>query len=190
MPLLSKVLGHANPASTYWYLQAAPELLALVARQVEPVFGEIHELLAPTLQAYFTSRLICERQASPKTVAAYRDTFRLLIGFATAKTSCEPSKLDFCDLDAPLIGAFLDHLEAERHNSARTRNARLAAIHSMFRFAALLHPEHAGSIQRVLAIPQKRFERALISFLTREEAVALLESPTAPPGSAGATTRS
>jgi site-specific recombinase XerD len=134
-------------------------------------------LLAPTLQAYFTSRLICERQASPKTVAAYRDTFRLLIGFATAKTSCEPSKLDFCDLDAPLIGAFLDHLEAERHNSARTRNARLAAIHSMFRFAALLHPEHAGSIQRVLAIPQKRFERALISFLTREEAVALLESP-------------
>jgi len=134
-------------------------------------------LVAPTLQAFFTSRLIGERQASPDTVAAYRDTFRLLVRFAAAKVSCEPSSLDFCDIDAPLIGAFLEHLEKERHNCVRTRNARLAAIHSMFKFAALEHPEHAGSIQRVLAIPQKRFERALVSFLTREESVALLESP-------------
>jgi site-specific recombinase XerD len=134
-------------------------------------------LLAPTLEAFFTSRLICERQASERTVAAYRDTFCLLLRFAATKASCEPSRLDFSDLDAPLIGAFLDHLEKQRHNSVRTRNARLAAIHSMFRFAALLHPEHAASIERVLAIPQKRFERALVSFLTREEAAALLESP-------------
>ena len=98
-------------------------------------------LLAPTLQAFFTCRLIGERQASPETVAAYRDTFRLLVRFASAKESCEPSSLDFCDLDAPLIGAFLEHLEKERHNCVRTRNARLAAIHSMFKFAALEHPE-------------------------------------------------
>jgi site-specific recombinase XerD len=110
-------------------------------------------------------------------VAAYRDTFCLLIRFAARRTLCQPSKLDFAHLDAPLIGAFLEHLEQERHNSVRTRNARLGAIHSMFRFAALRHPEHAGSIERVLAIPNKRFERAIISFLTRNEVEALLNSP-------------
>jgi integrase/recombinase XerD len=134
-------------------------------------------LVAPTLEAFFTSRLICERQASPNTVAAYRDTFCLLVRFAAQGASCEPSRLDFCHLDAPLIGAFLEHLEKQRHNSVRTRNARLAAIHSLFRFAALRHPEHAASIQRVLAIPQKRFERAVVSFLTKDEVVALLDSP-------------
>jgi site-specific recombinase XerD len=133
--------------------------------------------VAPTLEAFFTSRLIGERQASPLTVAAYRDTFCLLLRFAARRRSCEPSRLEFTHLDAPLIGAFLDHLEHERANSVRTRNARLAAIHSFFRYAALHHPEHAGSIQRVLAIPQKRWERALVSFLTRDEAAALLDSP-------------
>jgi integrase/recombinase XerD len=134
-------------------------------------------LLAPTLQAFFITRLIGQRQASPHTIAAYRDTFRLLIRFA-ADTACrEPSTLDLGDLDAVLIGAFLNHLETERHNSVRTRNARLAAIHSLFRFAALQHPEHAGSIQRVLAIPPKRFQRAIVSYLTRAEVSALLDSP-------------
>jgi integrase/recombinase XerD len=134
-------------------------------------------LLAPTLQAFFTTRLIAERQASPQTVAAYRDALRLLVRFAAARASTEPCRLDFSDLDAPMIGAFLTHLEDERHNSVRTRNARLAAVHSLFRFAALQHPEHAGSIARVLAIPQKEYERALICFLTRKEVVALLGAP-------------
>ena len=130
--------------------------------------------LAPTLQAFFTDRLISQRQASPHTIAAYRDTFRLLLRFATERTRTPASELDFADLDAPLIGAFLTHLETERGNSVRTRNARLAAIHSLFRYAALHHPEHAASIQRVLAIPPKRFERNLVTFLTDDEVDALL----------------
>jgi integrase/recombinase XerD len=134
-------------------------------------------LLAPTLEAFFTERLATQRQASGKTVAAYRDTFRLLLRFASARASIQPSRLDIADLDAPMIAAFLDHLERERGNTARTRNARLAAIHSLFRYAALRHPEHAGSIERVLAIPQKRYDRALVSYLTRPEADALIASP-------------
>jgi len=133
-------------------------------------------LVAPTLEAFFTTRLMIERQASSATIAAYRDAFCLLVRFAAKRERCQPSALDFVQLDAPLIGAFLEHLEKERHNSVRTRNARLAAIHSMFRFAALHHPEHAASIQRVLAIPNKRFERAIISFLTKDEVTALLEA--------------
>jgi len=133
--------------------------------------------LAPTLQAFFTDRLIGERQASPHTIAAYRDTLRLLLTFAAQRTGRQPSVLDIDDLDAPLIGAFLDHLEHERANSVRTRNARLAAIRSLLRYAALRHPEHAATIQRVLAIPPKRFERALITFLTEPEIDALLAAP-------------
>ena len=130
--------------------------------------------LAPTLQAFFTDRLIRQRHASSHTIAAYRDTLRLLLGYAAERTGRAPSALDIADLDAPLIGGFLDHLERERGNSVRTRNARLAAIHSLFRFAALAHPEHAASIARVLAIPPKRFDRALISYLTEPEVDALL----------------
>jgi site-specific recombinase XerD len=133
--------------------------------------------LAPTLQAFFTDRLIGERQASPHTIAAYRDTLRLLLNFAAKRTAKQPSLLDIDDLDAPLIGAFLDHLEQERRNSVRTRNARLAAIRSLFRYAALRHPEHAATIGRVLAIPPKRFERALITYLTEPEIDALLAAP-------------
>ena len=133
--------------------------------------------LAPTLQAFFTERLQRQRQASPHTIAAYRDTLRLLLLFAQQHTGTQPSRLDLDDLDAPLIGAFLDHLERARGNSVRTRNARLAAIHSLFRFAALRHPEHAAVIQRVLAMPPKRFDRALISYLTEPEIDALLAAP-------------
>ena len=133
--------------------------------------------LAPTLQAFFTDRLISERQASPHTIAAYRDTLRLLLNFTAQHTGKQPSMLDIDDLDAPLIGAFLDHLEQERRNSVRTRNARLAAIRSLFRYAALRHPEHAATIGRVLAIPPKRFERALITYLTEPEIDALLAAP-------------
>ncbi len=133
--------------------------------------------LAPTLEAYFIQRLIGQRQASAHTVAAYRDTFKLLLAFAAQRTGRPPSRLALEDLDAPLVGAFLDHLEAERANSARTRNARLAAVHSLFRFAALRHPEHAALIARVLAIPPKRTDRAIVQFLSAEEVDALLASP-------------
>src|SRR5690349_21327264 len=130
--------------------------------------------LAPTLQAFFTDRLIRQRHASGHTIAAYRDTLRLLLGYASDQTSLAPSALDLADLDAPLIAGFLDHLKRERGNSVRTRNARLAAIHSLFRYAALAHPEHAQSIARVLAIPPKRFDRALITYLAEPEVDALL----------------
>jgi integrase/recombinase XerD len=132
--------------------------------------------LAPTLQAFFTDRLVRQRQVSVNTIAAYRDTLRLLLTFASQRTGVPPSRLDLAHLDAPLIAAFLDHLERERGNSVRTRNARLAAVHSLFRFAALIHPEHADSISRVLAIPPKRFDHALITFLTEPEVDALLGS--------------
>ena len=119
--------------------------------------------LAPLLQSYFTDRLLRQRHASPNTIASYRDTFRLLLKFVKAKTGKAPSKIGLEDLDAALIGAFLAHLECERGNSVRTRNARLTAIHSFFQYVSLEAPEHAEVIQRVLAVPQKRFDTTLIS---------------------------
>jgi integrase/recombinase XerD len=133
--------------------------------------------LAPVLQAFFTDRLITQRRASSHTIASYRDTFRLLLGYAAAKTGKKPSALDIADLDAPLITAFLNHLECERGNLARTRNTRLAAIHSLFGYAAPHHPEHAAVIQRVLAIPVKRYEHTLVTWLTETEVDALLAAP-------------
>jgi site-specific recombinase XerD len=133
--------------------------------------------LAPTLQAFFTDRLALQRQASAHTIAAYRDTAKLLLVFTEKQTGKQPSTLDITDLDAPLIGAFLTHLETDRGNSVRTRNARLAAIHSLFRYAALRHPDQAAVIQRVLAIPPKRFDRTLITYLTEDEITALLAAP-------------
>jgi site-specific recombinase XerD len=130
--------------------------------------------LAPTLQAYFTDRLISQRAASPNTIGAYKLTFRLLLGFACERTGKAPSTLDIADLDAPLIAAFLDHLERDRHNSPATRNNRLAAIHSLFGYVALQHPEHGASVQRVLAIPPKRTERNILTYLTEDETDALL----------------
>jgi site-specific recombinase XerD len=134
-------------------------------------------LLAPTLQAWFTERLLTQRNASPRTIASYRDTLRLLLTFAQQQTRKDPCRLDFADLDAPLIGAFLNHLEQERGNSPRTRNTRLAAIHSLFRYSALRHPEHAASIARVIEIPSKRHRQTVISYLERPEIDALLEAP-------------
>jgi site-specific recombinase XerD len=132
---------------------------------------------APLLQAFFIDRLIDQRRASGHTIAGYRDTFRLLLGFAAARTGKPPSRLDIADLDAPLIAAFLDHLERERGNQARTRNWRLAAIHSLFGYGALHHPEHAASIQRVLAIPHKRCQHNLVTWLTDPELDTLLAAP-------------
>jgi integrase/recombinase XerD len=133
--------------------------------------------LAPLLQAFFTDRLRRQRAASPHTVAAYRDTFRLLLHFAQGRLRIAAADLALTDLNAPLIGAFLDRLETERHNSPRTRNARLAALRSFFRFLAPREPAHAALVQRVLAIPPKRCDRRVVNFLTRSEVLAILASP-------------
>jgi integrase/recombinase XerD len=130
--------------------------------------------LGTLVQAFFCKRLISQRRASPHTIASYRDTFRLLLAFAQKRLSCPPSQLELKDISPSLVSDFLDHLEATRSNRARTRNLRLAAIRSFFRFAALEAPDHGGVIQRVLAIPNKRCQRSLIEFLTRAEIEALL----------------
>jgi integrase/recombinase XerD len=130
--------------------------------------------LAPLLQAFFTDRLMTQRRASPHTITAYRDTFRLLLGYASNQTGATPSALQISDLDAACITGFLTHLQQVRGNSVRTRNARLAAIHSLFGYAALRHPEHAAVIQRVLAVPSARIERNLVTYLDHAEADALL----------------
>jgi integrase/recombinase XerD len=133
--------------------------------------------LAPILQGFFTDKLARQRQASPNTIAAYRDTCKLLLDFVSRQARKQPCQLDLADLDAPLITAFLAHLETERASAVATRNARLAAIHSLFRYAALHAPEHAAQISQVLAIPRKRCDRAIVSFLTAEEIDALLAAP-------------
>lgn len=133
--------------------------------------------LAPLLEAFFTERLRRQKAASPNTVAAYRDAFRLLLRYAEVSVGKAASDFALTDLDAPLVGAFLDSLEKNRKNSARTRNARLAAIRSFFRFLAPREPAHAAFIQRVLAIPQKRFDRRVVNFLTRPQVDAVVASP-------------
>ena len=133
--------------------------------------------LAPTIEAFFTDRLTTQRDASPRTVAAYRDAWRLLLAYVHDRTGKAPSQLDVADIDAALVAAFLTHLEAERGNSVATRNARLSAIRSLFGYAALRHPEHAELIQRVLAIPAKRFDQADVCFLAPDEIDALLVAP-------------
>lgn len=133
--------------------------------------------LAGLLEAFFTDRLMRQRKASPHTIAAYRDTFCLLLRFAQRRLKKAPSTLTLEHLDASFIGAFLDYLEKDRGNSARSCNARLAAIHSFFQYAALHAPNHSALIQRVLAMPSKRYERTQIEFLTRPEIDALLAAP-------------
>jgi integrase/recombinase XerD len=133
--------------------------------------------LAPTLQTFFTDRLIAQRRASSHTIASYRDTMRLLLDYAQRHLATPPMQLDLADLDAELISGFLDHLEHDRHNTIGTRNTRLAAIRSLFRYASLRHPEHAALIARVLAIPPKRHDRTIITHLTDSEIDALLASP-------------
>ena len=129
------------------------------------------------VQAFFTDRLLRQRRASPHTVAGYRDTFRLLLRFAKERLGKAPSKLSLKDLDAPFVGDFLDHLEKARGNGARSRNTRLAAIHSFFHYLSFQEPAYADQCRRVLAIPSKRYERRLIEYLTAEEIDALLAAP-------------
>ncbi len=116
------------------------------------------------VQAFFTDRLVRQRNASPHTIAGYRDTFRLLLHFAAQRLKKVPCKLTLDDLGAPLIGVFLEHIEKERGNSARSRNARLAAIHSFFRYVSFHEPADADLCRRILAIPSKRYQRKLIEF--------------------------
>ncbi len=129
------------------------------------------------VQDFFLRRLIAQRGASARTVEAYRDAFELLLGFAEQRTGKPPSALSLADLDAPLVLDFLDHLETGRGNTARTRNARLAAIHSFMRYAASRDPASLPVTARVLAIPAKRFDRPVLGYLSREQIAAILAAP-------------
>ena len=133
--------------------------------------------LAPILQAFFTDRLMTQRAATPHTIASYRDTLRLLLGYVHDQTGKQPAQLALADLDAATVGAFLAHLETGRGNSAATRNNRLAAIHSLFRYAALKAPDHMDTISRVLAIQAKRTATTIVSYLTPAELDAILDAP-------------
>lgn len=133
--------------------------------------------LAPLLQAFFIERLATERQASPHTISAYKTTFSLLLRFVRDRLGKAPSDIQLDELSAPLIASFLQHLEVQRKNSVRTRNARLAAVHSFFRYIASRVPDHANQVKQVLDIPHKRFERRLVDFLSRAEFEALLAAP-------------
>jgi site-specific recombinase XerD len=135
--------------------------------------------LSALLQAFFTERLMNERRASFHTITSYRDTFRLLLIFARKQIGKSPSELTLDDLNAPFIGTFLDHVERHRRCGTRTRNLRLAAIRSFFHYIAFQEPGRSALIERVLAMPTKRFDRALIDFLTPPEIQALLSAPVA-----------
>src|SRR6266852_6121847 len=142
-----------------------------------PVMTTATASFAPLLERFFTQRLMQQRQASPHTISSYRDTFRMLLTFAQQQLHTPPARLALQAIDAPLIVRFLDYLEKHRSLSIRSRNLRLTAIHSLFRYAAFEAPAHAAQIQRVLAIPSKRFTRRQIAFLTRPEIDALLAAP-------------
>jgi integrase/recombinase XerD len=131
---------------------------------------------APLCQSFFSKRLMTQRNASPHTISAYAQTFRLLTTYAQKRLHTPPSKLSLAQLDATFIAEFLDDLESGRSNGARSRNARLAALRSFYHFAALEAPEHAGLIQRALAVPYKRLTRRLVTYLSRAEVEAVLGS--------------
>jgi site-specific recombinase XerD len=134
---------------------------------------------AALVQGFFCQHLIQQRNASAQTVASYRDTFRLLLGYLQKVRKKLPSAVKLADLDAPVVSAFLDHLEKKRHNSIRTRNTRFAAIRSFLKYAAALDPASLPIIQRVLAMPMKRFSRRLLGYMSRDEVMAILDAPNA-----------
>ena len=178
LPWLSAYLGHKDPRSTYWYLSAAPELLACAARLLRPAAGRRRhdrDRAHPPGVLHRAADQAARRQS--RTIASYRDTLRLLLAFARDRTGKQPAALDWDDLDAATISAFLDHLQASRGNGARTRNLRLTAIRSLIRWASLRHPEHAAVFQQILAIPPKRADKRTITFLDPAEAQALIDAP-------------
>lgn len=133
--------------------------------------------IALLIQMFFVKRLNHQLRASPNTIASYRDTFKLLLRFAKQKTGKHPSELVIDDVNAQLVGEFLSYLKKERKNSHRTCNARLAAIHSFFRFMSYECPSYSAQIQRILSIPQKRFDKRVVTFLNSEEIKSLLAAP-------------
>jgi site-specific recombinase XerC len=139
---------------------------------VEPNFASL-------LQRFFTERLIQQKNASPRTVSSYRDTFRLFLQFAKRRLRKPSTRIELTDLDTSVVSAFLDHLEADRHNTIRSRNARFAALRSFLQYAGLIAPTALGTIRGIMAMPMKRFERRLVGYLTREEIEALLNAPDA-----------
>ena len=181
LPVLSTYLGHACVRDTYWYLSACPELMeAGGAAPRSTVGGQAMKPscnVATLIERYFTERLMRQRNASANTIASYRDTFRLLFTFAQARLRKPPSALALDDLDVPFISAFLADLETKRGASVRTRNLRLTAIRSFFRFASFDEPAHSALIQRVLAMPSKRHDKRQVHFLTRPEIEAILAAP-------------
>jgi integrase/recombinase XerD len=134
---------------------------------------------ASLLQRFFTERLIQQKNASPRTVSSYRDTFRLFLQFAQQRLRKPSTRIELTDLTTSVVSAFLDHLEVDRHNTIRSRNARFAALRSFLQYAGLIVPTALGTIRGVMAMPMKRFERRLVGYLTREEVEALLNAPDA-----------
>lgn len=139
---------------------------------IEPNFASL-------LQRFFTERLIQQKNASPRTVSSYRDTFRLFLQFAKRRLRKPSTRIELTDLDTSVVSAFLDHLEVDRHNTVRSRNARFAALRSFLQYAGLIAPTALGTIRGIMAMPMKRFERRLVGYLTREEIEALLNAPDA-----------
>ena len=183
---LATYLGHVEVRDVYWYLSAVPELMNIVGRalrDLQQTTADRCAMRAPQIrfdqlvQDFFLRRLIDQRGTSPRTVESYRDAFELLFGYIEQRLGKRPSALTLADLDAPMILDFLDHLETMRHNSARTRNARLAAIHSFMRYAAVRDPGSLPITTRVLAIPSKRFDRPVLGHLTHEQVAAVLAAP-------------
>lgn len=176
LPLLSTYMGHVNPASTYWYLSAAPELLARVAAGSTPFWSDSHDPARPSARGVLHRPLLCQQGVIPNTIASYRDTFRLLLTFAQQQTGRSPARLELTQLDATMIAAFLGHLESDRSNSPHPQRSprRHPRVLSLLRAQ---NPEHAALIARVLAIPAKRHEKRTVTFLTLEETKALLDSP-------------
>ena len=185
---LATYLGHTQVKHTYWYLSAIPELLALAVARFEQFAAPDQGVplmtttatapnFATLVREFFCQRLIAQQNASARTVASYRDMFRLLLRFFADHRGRPPTALTLEDLDAPAILAFLDHLERGRGNSIPTRNVRLAALRSFLKYAAVRDPICLPSVQRVLAIPTKRFQRRLLGYLSREEMAAILSAP-------------
>ena len=182
LPALATYLGHVHVSDTYWYLTACPELMGEAVKRLErrgevEIMTHATPIFAVLLQGFFTQRLMKQREASPHTIGSYRDTFRLLLRFAQTRLQKTPSRLEVSDIDAPLVAAFLEEMEKDRKIAARSRNLRLTAIRSFFRYAALEAPDHSAQIQRILAIPSKRHTASLVTFLNQEEVEALLEAP-------------
>jgi site-specific recombinase XerD len=140
------------------------------AKLTEPNFASL-------LQRFFTERLVQQKNASPRTISSYRDTFRLFLQFAKQRLRKPPTRIELTDLNTSLVSAFLNHLEVDRHNTIRSRNVRFAALRSFLQYAGLLAPTALGTIRGVMAMPMKRFERPLVGYLAREEVEALLNAP-------------